>query len=65
MPKKKINEYNRLIILAMIPHIQSIAKQIWGEDIMFPDDFGMSVYNWQYHLSRVVTSKDPKKALDK
>ena len=50
-------------MLSDILALQGVAKMIWGEEIMFPDDFGMEVYDWQYHLGRIVTSKNPKQAL--
>ena len=52
-------------VLIDVMALQEFAKEVWGKDIMTPDDFGMDLYDWQYHLGRIVTSKDPKKEIKK
>lgn len=39
------------------------AKEFWGTEIMFPEDFGMSTHDWQYHLGRIIMSPDPLKKI--
>ena len=52
-------------ILIDVLTLQEFAKRFWGEEIVMPEDYGMSVVSWQYHLGRLITSKNPKKEIKK
>jgi hypothetical protein len=57
-PKKMVlHKEDCLSMLHDILTLQVMFKKIWGNEIYMPDDFGMSVYSWQWHLSQVVTAK--------
>mgnify|MGYP001593997672 CR=1 FL=1 len=59
----KITKKDWKDILIDVLALQEFAKEFWGKEILQPDDFGMDLYEWQYYLGRLVTSKDPKKEI--
>ena len=61
----KFNEQDWEDALVDILTLQEFAKIFWGKEILVPDDFGNDLYEWQYHLGRLVTSEDPKKEIKK
>lgn len=59
----KISKQDKLEFLRDIVAIREFAKHIWGDAIYYPDDFGMDILSWQWHLGAVVCAKDVKKTL--
>lgn len=62
-PRIKLTKKDKQEILVDVLTLQEIAKEIWGNTIYFPDDYGLDTYAWQYHLGQIITAKDPKKEL--
>ena len=65
MKKLKLIKRDWKAFLVDILTIREFAKEFWGDEIVIPEDYGMSIVGWQYHLSRIITSKDPVKQIKK
>ena len=61
--KLKLSNKDCKEILIDILSLRELAKKIWGNAIYIPDDFGMDLRAWEWHLSKIVVAKDPKKTL--
>ncbi len=64
-PKIKLTNRDKKEMLIDVLTLQETAKKLWGNAIYFPDDYGMEVIAWQWHLGQIMTSRDPKKTLKK
>lgn len=61
--KMKISKNDWKEILLDVLALQELAKIVWGEEIRYPEDFGLETLEWEYQLSRLVTHKNPKKLI--
>ena len=65
MKKLKLVKEDWKKVLIDILTLREFAKQFWGDEIVIPEDYGMSIVSWQYHLGRLITSKDPIRQIKK
>ena len=60
----KLSKSEQAELLDGLKKLQDIAKAVWGDDVYIPEDFGMDILSWEWHLSKIVTAKDVGKELD-
>ena len=64
--KFKLKKEDLRFLLIDILALQEFAKRFWGNEVYLSGDFeGTTLYAWQYHLLRIITSRNPKKELEK